>query len=70
MLSYGEGDGIGRGGGKDNDKAGGGRDAGLGLGGIGGAEELLERAVRRGLPLQSLSRSDEEWDVSRGGSGE
>lgn len=70
MLSQGEGDGDGRGGGNDKESAGGGREAGLGFGGRGGAEELLDRAVRSGLPLQSRRRSEEEWDVSRGGSGE
>lgn len=68
MLSQGEGDGIGRGGGSDKE-SGGGREAGLGFGGRGGAEELLDLAVRRGLPLHSRKRSEEEWDVSRGGSG-
>lgn len=74
LLSYGSGEGAGRdsigGGGRERDSAGGGREAGLGLGGIGGAEELLERAARRGLPLQSLSRSEEECEVRRGGRGE
>lgn len=42
----------------------------MGFGGRGGAEELLERAVRSGLPLQSRRRSEDECDVSRGGSGE
>lgn len=70
MLSQGEGDGVGRGGGNDKDSAGGGREAGLGFGGRGGAEELLDRAVRSGLPLHSRRRSEEEWEVSRGGSGE
>lgn len=59
---------MGRGGGRDSD--GGGREAGLGFGGRGGAEELLDRAVRSGLPLQSRSRSEEEWEVSSGGRGE
>lgn len=54
----------------DNDSVGGGREAGLGLGGRGGAEELLDLAERSGFPLQSRSRSEEEWDVSSGGSGE
>lgn len=67
MLSQGEGDGRGRGSDKES---GGGRDAGLGFGGMGGAEELLDRAVRSGLPLHSRRRSEEEWDVSRGVSGE
>lgn len=70
MLSQSEGDGVGRGGGSDKDRAGGGRVAGLGLGGRGGAEELLDRAVRSGLPLHSRRRSEEEWEVRRGGSGE
>lgn len=69
MLSQGERGGVGRGGGSDKE-SGGGRDAGLGFGGRGGAEELLDRAVRRGLPLHSRRRSEEEWDVSRGGRGE
>lgn len=69
MLSQGEGDGVGRGGGSDME-SGGGREAGLGFGGRGGAEELLDRAVRSGLPLHSRRRSEEEWDVSRGSSGE
>lgn len=67
MLSQGEWAGRGRGSDKES---GGGRDAGLGFGGRGGAEELLDRAVRSGLPLHSRRRSEEEWDVSRGGSGE
>lgn len=66
-MSQGEGDGVGRGSDKD---IGGGREAGLGFGGRGGAEELLDRAVRSGLPLHSLMRSEDEWDVSRGGSGQ
>lgn len=60
MLSQSEGDGVGRGGGRDKESAGGGREAGFGLGGRGGAEELLDRAVRSGLPLHSRSRSEEE----------
>lgn len=70
MLSQGEGDGAGRGGGSDKESAGGGREAGLGFGGRGGAEELLDRAVRSGLPLHSRRRSEDEWEVSRGGSGD
>lgn len=65
MLSQGEWDGRGRG--SDKEKSGGGRDAGLGFGGRGGAEELLDRAVWSGLPLHSRRRSEEEWEVSRGG---
>lgn len=42
----------------------------MGFGGRGGAEELLDRAMRSGLPLHSRRRSEEEWEVSRGGSGE
>lgn len=42
----------------------------MGFGGRGGAEELLERAKRSGLPLHSRRRSDDECDVSKGGSGE
>lgn len=70
VLSQGKGDRVGRGGGRDSESVGGGRKAGFGLGGRGGAEELLDLAVRSGLPLQSLRRSEEEWDVSRGGSGD
>lgn len=70
MLSQGEGDGVGRGGSSNKESVGGGREAGLGFGGRGGAEELLDRAVRSGLPLHSRRRSEEEWEVSRGGSGE
>lgn len=60
MLSHSKGDGVGRGGGRDKDRAGGGREAGFGLGGRGGAEELLDRAVRSGFPLHSRRRSEEE----------
>lgn len=70
VLSQREGDGAAQGGGNDRERGGGGREAGLGLGGRGGAEELLDRAVRSGLPLHSRRRSEEEWEVSRGGSGE
>lgn len=59
VLSQDKGDGVGRGGGSDNE-SGGGREAGFGFGGSGGAEELLDRAVRRGLPLYSRRRSEEE----------
>ena len=65
-----QGDGVGRGGGSDKESAGGGREAGLGFGGRGGAEELLDPAVRSGLPLHSRRRSEEEWEVSSGGRGE
>lgn len=58
-LSRDEGDWAGRGGGSDKD-SGGGSDAGLGFGGRGGAEELPERAVRRGFPLHNRRRSEEE----------
>lgn len=70
LLSQSEGDGVGRAGGNEKDSAGGGREAGLGLGGRGGADELLDRAVRRGFPLHSRRRSEEEWEVRRGGRGE
>lgn len=70
MLSQGEGDRVVRRGGSDKESAGGGSVAGLGLGGRGGAEELLDRAVRSGLPLHSRKRSEDEWEVSSGGSGE
>lgn len=70
MLSEGKGDEVVRGGGSDKESVGGGREAGLGFGGSGGAEELLEQVVRSGLPLHSRRRSDEEWEVSSGGSGE
>lgn len=50
---------MGRGGGSDKD-SGGGSDAGLGFGGRGGAEELLERAARSGFPLHKRRRSEEE----------
>lgn len=70
MLSQAKGNEVVRGVGSDKESAGGGREAGLGFGGRGGAEELLDRAVRSGFPLHSRRRSDEEWEVSRGGSGE
>lgn len=70
MLSQAAGDRVGQGGCSANERAGGGREAGFGFGGRGGAEELLDRAVRSGLPLQSRRRSEEEWEVSRGKSGE
>lgn len=69
-MSQSKGDEELRGGGIEKESAGGGRVAGLGFGGRGGAEELLDRAVRRGLPLHRRRRSDEEWEVSKGGSGE
>lgn len=69
-MSQSEGDGVGRGGGSDKESAGGGSEAGLGFGGRGGAEELLDRAVRSGLPLHRRRRSEEEWEVRRGGNGE
>lgn len=67
VLSQGEGDRGGRGRGRDKDSAGG-RE--VGLGGRGGAEELLDLAGRSGFPLHSRRRSEEEWEVRRGGSGE
>lgn len=69
-MSQGARDNADRRGGSDKDSAGGGREAGLGLGGRGGAEELLDRAVRSGFPLQSRRRSEDEWEESRGGNGE
>ena len=69
LLSQVEGDKVGRGVGSDKERAGGGREAGFGFGGSGGAEELLDRAVRNGLPLHSRRRSEDEWEVSSGGSG-
>lgn len=68
MLSEARGERVGREGGNDKESAGGGREADLGFGGRGGAEELLDRALRRGLPLHSRRRSEEEWEL-RGSSG-
>lgn len=58
-LSQDEGDRVWHGGGRDKE-SGGGSDAGLGFGGRGGAEELLDRAVRSGFPLHNRKRSEEE----------